>query len=113
MESGPPKGSLRSASSAPEEIVSRKRATHLQVPLRIALAVVMALTLMLTAARTGLVGHASGPPTVDGTAPVSWDFNAVAGGTATSVGAEDLCPTGMCDSYKINVVLPRDSASFY
>src|SRR3979490_46560 len=45
--------------------------------------------------------------------PVSWDFGAVAGGTVTNVGIQDICPPGMCDDHDLTVVLPAPAATFY
>ena len=45
--------------------------------------------------------------------PVSWDFAAVAGGTFTNVGIQDICPPGMCDDHDLSVVLPAPAATFY
>lgn len=41
------------------------------------------------------------------------DFAAVAGGTVTNVGIQDVCPPAMCDNYDLTIVLPAPAATFY
>lgn len=41
------------------------------------------------------------------------DFAAIAGGTVTNVGIQDVCPPAMCDNYDLTIVLPAPAATFY
>jgi hypothetical protein len=45
--------------------------------------------------------------------PVSWDFNAVGGGTVMNVGIQDICPPAMCDDHDLTITLPSPAATFY
>src|SRR5437868_10564366 len=72
------------------------------------------LVLILGALAIG--GLAATPPSgsiSSGSAGLAVDFAPVVAGTFTNVGAQDLCPPGICDNYDLTVVLPAPAATFY
>lgn len=81
-------------------------------PLPLRLLVIVAVVL-LSLATSGARLHAATPAagTIDGSAPVSWDFAPVGGGTVVNVGIQDVCPPLLCDNYDLTVVLPNNTAA--
>src|SRR6266852_1331110 len=45
--------------------------------------------------------------------PVPWDFQPVIAGQVINLGAQDVCPPGMCGNHDLVVVLPSPAATFY
>src|SRR5437867_500324 len=45
--------------------------------------------------------------------PVQWDFQPVIAGQVTNLGAQDVCPPGLCDNHDLVVALPAPAATFY
>jgi len=44
---------------------------------------------------------------------VEWDHGPVVAGQVTNLGAQDVCPPGLCDNHDLSVVLPAPAATFY
>jgi hypothetical protein len=78
----------------------------------VALGLGLGLAAAAVAPTTGRAATPSGG-TIDGSAPVSWDFAAVGGGTPTDSGTEDTCPPVECDNFDLTVNLPTANPKAY
>ncbi|GAC1464896.1 MAG: hypothetical protein PVSMB7_08570 [Chloroflexota bacterium] len=95
-----------------------KRLGSLTLPVRLAVALVLLLSLSAVSGRSLGVLHASTPPggSIDGSTPTSWDFGAVGGATVVSNVSGPVasaCAPGLCDNYDLTVILPQAASTYY
>jgi hypothetical protein len=74
----------------------------------------VALALLALPARPAPVGAQAAPGTISSSSgPIAWDYGPVVAGQFTNLGAQDVCPPGMCENHDLTVVLPARAATFY
>jgi hypothetical protein len=79
------------------------------------------LTLVMTAfltllfrERASIAAQSSSGDSISSTSgSVQWDFLPVFAGQVTDLGAQDVCPPGVCDNHDLTVQLPSPAAAFY
>lgn len=92
-----------------------KEVRRVSLPMRLAFMAAMVLSLLAVGARPSPL-HASTPAsgTIDGSAPVAWDFAPVGGATVVSNVTGPVaqqCPPVVCDNYDLTLTLPNGATA--
>ena len=77
-----------------------------------AIAMIAAMSLPLRNG-TSVAAQSPGDSISSTSGAVQWDFGPVVAGQVTNLGAQDICPPGLCDNHDVTVVLPSPAATYY